>query len=135
MTDARIHASNFSKIHLMLKVFLKYLVVGGMNTALHWITFAIVFYCSSHNQMLSNFAGFCVAVTFSFFVNAKWTFQSDHTTSKYFMYVGFMGLLALVCGYLADKASLNPLITLLGFSAISLFVGFLYSTFVVFKEE
>lgn len=127
--------NHFFKTYLMLKVFLKYAVVGGMNTVLHWLTFAIVFYCFSHNQMLSNFAGFCVAVTLSFFVNAKWTFQSDHTTSKYLMYVGFMGLLALSCGYLADKACLNPIITLIGFSAISLFVGFLYSTYIVFKEE
>lgn len=119
----------------MLKVFMKYAVVGGINTAIHWATFAAVYYSFSYNQMISNFFGFCVAVTFSFFINAKWTFKSDHTTSKYILYVGFMGLLALICGYLADKASLNPLVTLIGFSVISLFVGFLYSKFVVFKEE
>ncbi|TDS88276.1 GtrA-like protein [Rahnella sp. BIGb0236] len=76
-----------------------------------------------------------MAVTFSFFVNAKWTFQSEHTPIKYFMYVGFMGCLALLCGFVADKIELNPLLTLIVFSTISLFIGFLYSKFVVFKEE
>lgn len=119
----------------MLKTFLKYALVGGLNTGIHWITFAVVYYSLHNDQMISNFAGFCVAVTFSFFANAKWTFQSEHTAIRYLMYVGFMGLLALLCGYLADKIQLNPLLTLIGFSAISLFVGFLYSTFIVFKED
>lgn len=119
----------------MLKTLAKYVVVGGFNTLLHWATFAAVYYLFSHDQMISNFAGFCVAVTFSFFVNAKWTFESDHTTVKYFMYVGFMGLLALTSGYIADKLSLNPIITLIGFSAISLVVGFIYSNYVVFRER
>jgi len=119
----------------MLKVFVKYAMVGGLNTAIHWITFAIVYHVIEHDQMISNFAGFCVAVTFSFFVNAKWTFQSEHTPLRYFMYVGFMGALALLCGYTADAIDLNPLVTLIAFSAISLFIGFLYSSFIVFKEE
>jgi putative flippase GtrA len=119
----------------MLKVFVKYALVGGVNTAIHWLTFAIVYFSFNHHQMISNFAGFCVAVTFSFFANAKWTYQKEQTTTRYLMYVGFMGLLALACGYLADEVKLNPILTLIGFSAISLFVGFLYSTFIVFREE
>lgn len=119
----------------MLKVFVKYAAVGGLNTALHWITFAILYRVFEQEQMISNFAGFCVAVTFSFFVNAKWTFKSEHTAIRYLMYVAFMGTLALVCGYIADRTDLNPWITLIGFSVISLFIGFLYSTYIVFKEE
>lgn len=119
----------------MLKIFLKYAFVGGINTAIHWLTFAVVYSSSNHEQMVSNFAGFCVAVTFSFFANAKWAFQTEDTTSKYFLYAGFMGLLALAFGYLADEVELNPIITLIGFSVTSLFIGFLYSIFIVFKEE
>jgi putative flippase GtrA len=119
----------------MFKTLAKYAVVGGFNTFLHWVTFAAVYYSFSHDQMISNFAGFCVAVTFSFFANARWTFKSDHTAVRYFMYVGFMGLLALACGYMADRIGLNPVITLVAFSAISLFVGFIYSNYVVFREK
>lgn len=50
----------------MIKTIAKYIVVGGFNTLIHWITFAIIYYAFGHNQMISNFAGFCVAVTFSF---------------------------------------------------------------------
>jgi putative flippase GtrA len=85
--------------------------------------------------MVSNFSGFCVAVTFSFFANAKWTYQADRTATKYFLYVGFMGSISLACGYFGNKVELNPVLTLIVFSAISLIVGFLYSTFIIFREE
>lgn len=119
----------------MLKTFIKYALVGGLNTVIHWLTFAVVYYALHFDQMISNFSGFCVAVTFSFFVNAIWTFRSEHTATRYFMYVGFMGLIAIGCGYIADIIQLNPLITLAGFSAMSLLIGFFYSTFIVFRED
>lgn len=121
--------------HLMIKTIAKYIVVGGFNTLIHWITFAIIYYAFGHNQMISNFAGFCVAVTFSFFVNAKWTFESEHTKKRFLLYVGFMGTLALSCGYFAERIDLNPIFTLIIFSIISLFIGFIYSKLVVFKGE
>ncbi|WP_318026092.1 GtrA family protein [Dickeya undicola] len=99
------------------------------------MTFAVVYSSFGQQQMISNFAAFCMAVTFSFFANAKWTYQVEHTTAKYFLYVGFMGLLALGCGYLADRVELSPILTLLCFSLISLFVGFIYSTYIVFRAE
>lgn len=119
----------------MLKVFLKYALVGGFNTLLHWATFAIAYLTFGYGQMISNFAGFCLAVTFSFFANAKWTFQAEHSKARYVMYVAFMGVLALACGYFADFVHLNPIVTLLLFSLISLCVGFLYSLYIVFREE
>ncbi|WP_037034665.1 GtrA family protein [Rahnella sp. WP5] len=119
----------------MLKIFVKYAFIGGLNTAIHWLTFAAVYFSFGHDQMVSNFSGFCVAVTFSFFANAKWTYQADHTATKYFLYVGFMGSISLACGYFGNKVELNPVLTLIVFSAISLIVGFLYSTFIIFREE
>jgi len=119
----------------MLKLFIKYTLVGGLNTLIHWVSFAGAYYLISLNQMLSNFIGFCIAVTFSFFVNAKWTFESEQTAIKYFMYVGFMGAVAMLFGYIGDKMALNPIFTLISFSAISLFIGFLYSKFIVFRSK
>lgn len=119
----------------MLKVLLKYCVVGGGNTLLHWVTFAVIYNYIMHNQAISNLVGFCIAVTFSFFVNAKWTFNAEQTTLRYFMYVGFMGCLALAFGFMADKMQFNPLITLIGFTITSLVIGFLYSNFVVFRKK
>ncbi|WP_426817985.1 GtrA family protein [Winslowiella sp. 2C04] len=117
----------------MLKTFKKYVSVGVINTCIHWAIFAMMVYCGAA-QALANFSAFCVAVTFSFFANARWTFNSETTTMRYMIYVLFMGSLASVIGWVADMCELSPVITLIFFSAISLICGFVYSKFIVFKD-
>nr|WP_241609668.1 GtrA family protein [Rosenbergiella australiborealis] len=112
--------------------FFKYALVGFFNTLIHWIIFIVLFY-SGQPQSMSNFVGFCVAVTFSFFANAKWTFNSEATTARYLLYVFFIGSLASIFGWYADSRDINPIFTLIAFSSISLLIGFLYSKFIVFK--
>jgi hypothetical protein len=87
------------------------------------------------SQTIANLAAFCVAVTFSFFVNARWTFKAQATTVRYVLYVIFMGAMAAGVGKLADRAHINPVITLVAFSAISLVFGFIYSRFIVFRVK
>ena len=118
----------------MLKLFARYTSVGVVNTLIHWVTFAI---CVERGleQSLSNFIAFCVAVTFSFFANAKWTFGSDATTIRYIMYVCFMGMVAVMVGSYADRMKINPIVTLVVFSAISLVCGFIYSKYIIFRDK
>lgn len=107
--------------------------VGVLNTGIHWAVFAFLLH-EGNNQALSNFVAFCVAVTFSFFVNSKWTFNAEATAIRYVLYVFFIGALAALSGYLADIIGLPPLFTLCLFSSISLVSGFLYSNFFVFRK-
>ena len=86
------------------------------------------------NQAISNLIAFCVAVTFSFFVNAKWTFKSKATTGRYVAFVIFMGCVATLTGYIADRLHAPALITLMAFSGFSLVAGFIYSKFIVFRD-
>ncbi len=118
----------------MIVNFFKYAAVGLLNTALHWSAFAglVYLHCS---QSIANVVGFCLAVTFSFFVNAKFTFQVKATLLKYLAYVSFMGLLAFLSGWYADLKAIRPIITLISFSAFSLIAGFIYSKFVVFRKN
>lgn len=118
----------------MLKLFARYTSVGVINTLIHWITFAI---CVERGlqQSLSNFIAFLVAVTFSFFANAKWTFGSNATTIRYTMYVFFMGMVAVMIGSYADRMKINPVVTLVVFSATSLVCGFIYSKYIIFREN
>ncbi|EJE0575596.1 TPA: GtrA family protein [Escherichia coli] len=118
----------------MLKLFAKYTSIGVLNTLIHWIVFGICIYGIHTNQALANFAGFVIAVSFSFFANAKFTFKASTTTFRYMLYVGFMGTLSAVVGWVADRCELLPLVTLVTFSAISLICGFFYSKFIVFRE-
>lgn len=118
----------------MAKIFARYATIGVLNTAIHWITFAVLVE-RGQLQSLSNFIAFCVAITFSFFANAKWTFGAKATTVRYVMYVFFMGMVALLIGSYADRLKVSPLATLVVFSAVSLVCGFIYSKYIVFRER
>ena len=118
----------------MLKIFAKYTSIGVLNTLIHWVVFAVCIYVLNTNQALANFAGFVIAVSFSFFANARFTFNASTTTMRYMLYVGFMGTLSAIVGWAADKSGLNPIITLITFSAISLVCGFIYSKYIVFRD-
>ncbi|MEG5836650.1 GtrA family protein [Enterobacter bugandensis] len=118
----------------MLKLFAKYTSIGVVNTLIHWVVFAIFLYVFNTGQALGNLAGFVVAVSFSFFANARFTFKSSVSTLRYTMYVGFMGTLSAAVGWAADKSGMAPVITLIVFSAISLVCGFIYSKFIVFRD-
>ncbi|PSS49951.1 translocase [Enterobacter sp. FS01] len=118
----------------MLKLFAKYTSIGVINTIIHWVVFAVCIYIFHTNQALANFAGFVVAVSFSFFANARFTFEAKTTPLRYMLYVGFMGTLSAAVGWTADKCGMAPIITLIAFSAISLVCGFIYSKFIVFRD-
>ncbi|QXR22003.1 GtrA family protein [Citrobacter freundii] len=118
----------------MLKLFSRYVSVGVLNTAIHWVCFGVLLSMIGLNQAISNLIAFCVAVTSSFFVNAKWTFKSKATTGRYVAFVIFMGAMAALTGYIADRLHTPALITLITFSGFSLVAGFIYSKFIVFRD-
>ena len=118
----------------MLKLFAKYTTIGVINTLIHWVVFGVCIHALGTAQALGNFAGFIVAVSFSFFANARFTFKSSTTTLRYILYVGFMGTLSATVGWLADIFNMAPIVTLIIFSVISLACGFIYSKFIVFRD-
>ncbi|AXF76602.1 GtrA family protein [Erwinia tracheiphila] len=118
----------------MLKLFARYSFIGVFNTLIHWLVFSLL-YSQEVSQSLANLVAFCIAVTFSFFANARWTFNTEATTIRYGLYVFFMGSMAAGIGKLADHAHINPVIMLIAFSVLSLAFGFIYSNFIVFREK
>lgn len=118
----------------MLHIFGKYVSVGVVNTALHWLCFGGLIHFFGATQTVANIIAFCIAVTFSFFVNAKWTFKSQATSVRYFAFVAFMGAMAGITGYIADVTGAPAIITLIVFSGFSLVAGFIYSKFIVFRD-
>ena len=49
-------------------------------------------------------------------------------------FVGFMGMLSYGLGFIADSYGIRRLVTVVTFSLLSLFLGFLYARFVVFRD-
>ncbi|WP_213989847.1 GtrA family protein [Sodalis sp. dw_96] len=118
----------------MNRLFYRYVSVGIVNTLIHWAVFAIIRHEFTNNQAICNFIGFGCAVTFSFFANAKFTFKRESTVKRYILFVGFLGMMSIVFGLIADTLNIQGLYTLISFSVFSLVCGFLYSKYVVFKE-
>lgn len=113
--------------------FLRYAVTGGLNTAVHWMIFVLLVWLGNP-QSISNLCAFLVAVTLSFFLNAQWTFKTRTSIKGYVVMVLTMGTLSFVLGAVADALSLHPIVTMVGFSAVSLVIGYLIAKFIVFRE-
>ncbi|MDY7561654.1 GtrA family protein [Pseudomonas sp. 10B1] len=120
---------------LQEKQFASYVVIGLINTLIHGVVFLTFHVGMGVSQAYSNLCGFAVAVSFSFYANAQYTFNAQKTWSRYLKFVAFMGLLSLGVGYVGDLYLFPPLATWMLFSAISLVCGFLYSKRVIFRES
>ncbi|WP_338511338.1 GtrA family protein [Erwinia aphidicola] len=118
----------------MYKLFARYASVGVVNTAIHWIVFLFIHWLG-FNQATSNMFAFLVAVTFSFFANARFTFKGEVTTGRYMIYLAFMGAMAASVGQMSDSLGMPSIVTLVTFSAVSLVMGFFYSKYIVFRER
>lgn len=118
----------------MFYLFARYASIGVINTAIHWCVFFFLTYLD-YTQTVANINAFMVAVTFSFFANAKFTFKGKATTGRYLLYIAFMAIMAASIGYMGDVLQLRSVITLIVFSAVSLITGFIYSKYIVFREK
>lgn len=113
--------------------FKRYVSVGVVNTVLHWLVFGLLFWGFGIGQATANLGAFVLAVTFSFFANARYTFKKTASLGRYTSFVSAMGGLSYLTGLAVESIGWHPLVTLLAFSALSLVCGYLYSTFCVFR--
>jgi len=105
-----------------------------MNTAIHFVVFMMLVRFLEE-QALSNLIAFLIAVTFSFFMNAKYTFSKRPTTSRFLKMVVIMACVSFFSGYIGDYLKLSPILTFIGYSAISYVFGFVLTKFFVFSEK
>jgi len=112
-----------------------YTVIGVANTLIHWQIFFLLSVAAGWRQAVSNLAAFCVAASFSFYMNALYTFDSKLSVGGYSLFMAAMGALSYGVGYLGDLWRLHGLLTVALFSALSLVLGFLFSKYVVFRER
>lgn len=117
----------------MITNFIKYILIGILNTLLHWVVFYLLIYFE-FKQSFSNLIGFFISVTFSYCANSYLNFKSSMSLKKYFLFVVGMGAIVFFIGFMGDHFSIFPLIILVVTSGSSLILGFLFSKFFVFKE-
>jgi putative flippase GtrA len=122
-------------MRLSWKGFSSYTVVGVANTLIHWQIFFLLSEAADFSQALSNLAAFCVAASFSFYMNALYTFDAKASVGGYLLFLGAMGTLSLAIGHAGDVWRFHGLLTVALFSVLSLVLGFLFSKYVVFRER
>lgn len=112
--------------------FIKYILIGILNTALHWVVFYILL-SYNLNQSKANLSAFIIATTFSYLLNSKYNFNKPVNFSRYCIFSIGMGCLNLAIGQIGDIYNFIPIITLMFTSLLSLFFGFLFSKFFIFR--
>lgn len=75
-----------------------------------------------------------MVVSFSFFANVKFIFKVSIITMRYMLYVGFMGILSVIVGWVVDRCVFFSMIIFVIFFVISLVCGFVYLKFIVFRD-
>ncbi len=86
-------------------------------------------------QAASNFAAFCVAAAFSFYVNMLYTFDSKTSVFGYLLFMCLMGGASFGIGSIADTRGWHGLLTVTVFTALNLTLGYGFFRFVLFRQQ
>ena len=113
--------------------FFCYGLVGLVNTAVHAAVFFSLVALGAA-QSVGNLVAFLVAVTVSFFANARFTFKQRPTVAKFFKMTAVMALLSFASGAAGDVLAVHPVVTFIVYCAVSYVAGFLLSRFFVFAS-
>ena len=76
-------------------------VIGIADALIHWQIFFVLCSAIGFTQAASNFAAFCVAAAFSFYVNMLYTFDSKTPVFGYLLCMGGMGGASFAIGSIA----------------------------------
>ena len=123
------------------KRFLKFGIVGGVNTAIDFGVFSILLYMFSVPVLWAHVAGFLLAVLNSYVMNKYWTFDgTDGHDSRLFEFTLFMltvvvglGLSTLVIWALIPY--IHPLLAKMATVIVSFGWNFTVSHYFVFRPD
>lgn len=118
---------------VLWKGFSSYAVIAAANALIHWQIFYVLTVAAELSQAISNLASFCVAASFSFYVNALYTFESKASVLGYLVFLGFMGVVSYGVGRIADLWQVHGLVTVTSFWLLNLIGEFFFSRFVLFR--
>ena len=124
----------------MFTQLIKFSMVGVLNTAIHYGVFFYLYSYLEVYHLLASTAGFCFAVTNSYFVNKHWTFghTNGYQSQQFFKFltvnlislmINLVGMLLLVEAFL-----LNPLLAQFIMIVITLVVNFIGTKFWSFRQ-
>ncbi|MGU9849397.1 GtrA family protein [Pseudomonas koreensis] len=110
-------------------------VIGIADALIHWQIFFVLCSAIGLTQAASNFAAFCVAAAFSFYVNMLYTFDSKTPVFGYLLFIGLMGGASFGIGAIADARDWSGLLTVTVFTALNLMSGYGFFRLVLFRQQ
>ena len=82
--------------------FFRFCVVGGFGSSINYLTFIFLLLQVGLEYRIAGAVGFLVPVPIIFFINRRWSFQSDTRTSAA-LPVYFLTNLTALCGHAAAQ--------------------------------
>ncbi len=121
------------------KEMLSYVFVGGMTTLVNYVVYFILLKIHSH-WLIANSISWFFAVLFAYYTNKRYVFKSKNEVKKEFIsfvLLRFMTLLIEnVCLYLLiDLMNIQPMISKILVSFITILSNYVLCKFKIFKEE
>ena len=120
--------------------FIKFGLVGVLNTLINWIIFALLNFVGVH-YIVANVIAYAIATANSYIWNSKWVFKYNgkdkkETTAK-FIILNLIGLAlnTAILYFLVDILSLNKLVGLVITTAIVMVINYIVNKIWVFKEK
>lgn len=117
---------------ILIKQLLIYGLIGVLNTLIHGLVFFSLI--SVMNQAVSNLLAFLVAVCFSFFMNATFTFKEKPTTARFLKMTLIMAVFSYGFGFMGDFYKLTPCITIIVYFILNPIIGFIFTKYIVFNK-
>lgn len=121
------------------KEIVSYVFVGGMTTLVNYVVYFLLLKIHSH-WLIANSISWIFAVLFAYYTNKRYVFKSTNDVKKEFIsfiLLRFMTLLIEnICLYLLiDLLNLQPMISKVCVSFITILSNYILCKFKIFKEE
>lgn len=120
--------------------FVKFGLVGVLNTLINWIIFAVLNFVGVY-YIIANVIAYVIATINSYIWNSRWVFKykgedKKETTTKFILLnLAGLALNTMILYLLVDLIGLNKLIALVITTVIVMVINYIVNKIWVFKEK
>lgn len=113
-----------------IKEFLRYTVVGCINTLIYYISYLVFMNIFNFSYRISFVAGYVISIIFSYFLNTYFTYKEKPSLKKFLIFpltyipnfiIQYIGMILLVDHFNMNR-KLAPIITAIVSTPITFFV-------------
>jgi len=123
----------------MVRQFIKFSIVGLINTGIHYTVFLLFYRIVSINYLIASVMGYCCGLLNSYLMNRKWTFNSGAVDKKneFFKFIAVnvtaLGINVASLRLLVESLGIKPEISQLASIGLSLIVNFIGNKYWTFR--